>query len=144
MPHGPEWLVLGFVGLWLAMSAFLSLLSGWHALARSFRSEGPAEGERFERCPGALGFGQLPVSYGRMLSVTVSAEGFSLSVLFLFRFMHPPLFIPWSAIERCENVRRWFSERVAVQLPGFSPQLLFGGEAGRRILEEWKRASGRS
>ena len=57
--------------------------------------------------------------------------------LFPFRFLHPRLVIPWSAIERCEHVRFWFMQQVAVHVAGFSRRLLFRGGLGNKILEAW-------
>jgi len=50
-------------------------------------------------------------NYNRVLTIGVSPEGLYLASMFLFRFMHPPLFVPWSEIK----VRRkngWVFEYV--------------------------------
>jgi len=59
--------------------------------------------------------------------------------------MHPPLVIPWSAVERCEQVRFWLLGHVAVYVRDFRPRrLLFGGALGRAILAQWTAAQPRS
>jgi len=50
-------------------------------------------------------------SYNNVLTLGVSQQGFYLASMFLFRFMHPPLLVPWSEIK----VRRktgWVFEYV--------------------------------
>jgi hypothetical protein len=93
---------------------------------------------------GAMGRGAFPVSYGGCLFVTVGARGMALAVLFPFRFRHPRLVMPWSAIERCEPVTLLFMEHVAVHVRGFDRRILFKGAVGQRILETWRRRHGSS
>lgn len=139
-----EWFFPAFVVLWLAISGALSLLGGWYELSRQFKSSEPIDGERFHFRSGAIGWGPLPVSYGSCLFVTIGPRGFALSVLFPFRFLHPRLVIPWSSVARCEKVKVWFMNHVAVHVAGFNRRLLFGGTLGRKILEAWTHAHGRS
>jgi hypothetical protein len=75
------------------------------------------------------------VHYRNALFVTVGRSGLSLSVLFLFRVLHPPLFIPWSAVEAVRPERFWLVNRTAVYLRGFDKRMLFRGRAGQKILE---------
>jgi hypothetical protein len=87
----------------------------------------------------------FPVNYGNCLFATVGRRGLALSILLPFRFMHPPLVIPWSAVERCEQVRFWLLRHVAVYVTDFRPRrLLFGGALGRAILAQWTAAQPRS
>lgn len=141
---GFEWFFPAFVVFWLAICGALSLLGGWYELSRRFNSSEPIDGERFYFRSGALGSGPLPVSYGSCLFVTVGPRGFALSILFPFRFLHPRLVIPWSAVERCEKVKFWFTNQVAVHVAGFHRRLWFSGALGRKILEVWTHARGRS
>jgi hypothetical protein len=140
-PPAPEWFVPLFVLVWLAVSAALSLMGGWHALAERFESAEPLEGDRFRFRSGQLGYGAFPVNYGACLFVTVGRTGFSLSVLFVFRFLHPRLVIPWPAVARCERVKYWLMNRVAVHIEGFDRRLLFKGVVGERILGAWKETA---
>ncbi|HWH79193.1 MAG TPA: hypothetical protein VNT76_17545, partial [Candidatus Binatus sp.] len=95
---------------------------------------------RFRFRSGAIGWGAFPVSYGSCLFVTIGSSGFSLSILFPFRFLHPRLVIPWSAVERCEHVSVWFLKQVAVHVAGFNRRLLFGGTLGNEIYEAWAQS----
>jgi len=133
----PAWFVPLLIPVWLAISATLSHFGGWHALANRFRSAEPLEGESFRYRSGEIGWGQFPVSYRACLSLTVGARGFSLAVLPAFRFLHPRLVIPWSAVERCERVKYWLTERVAVSIEGFDRRMLFRGTVGERIFAAW-------
>jgi hypothetical protein len=139
-----QWFVAVFVVFWLMICGLLSFLGGWYELARRFKTADGVDGERFYFRSAAIGWRSFPVSYGSCLFATVGPKGIALSILIPFRFLHPPLLIPWSAVERCERVTFWFMNRVAVQVAGFNRRLLFGGALGREILEEWSRVLGRS
>ena len=139
-PPDFEWFFPFFVAFWLAICGVLSMIGGWYELSRRFKSNEGIDGERFSLRSGAIGWGAFSVSYGGCLFITVGPKGIALSILFLFRFLHPRLVIPWSAIERCETVRFWFMKHVAVHVKGFNRRLLFRGPVGKRILEAWAQA----
>src|SRR3990172_6382076 len=109
-----KWLLPAFIVFWLAISGALSLLGGWYELSQRFKRNDAVDGERFYFRSGAIGWRWLPVSYGSCLFATIGSKSIALSVLFPFRFLHPPLLIPWSAVERCEKVKLWFMNQVAV------------------------------
>lgn len=134
-----DWFLPAFV-LWLVICGVLSLLGGWYHLAARFKSDERFDGEQFRFRSGSMGWDAFPVSYRSTLFATVGARGFALSVLFPFRFLHPQLVIPWSAVERCEHVKVWFANRVAVHIAGFSRRLLFRGDLGERILDAWSQS----
>jgi hypothetical protein len=85
-------LVLYPVGLFY----IIPRLSGWNLLARRFRASEPWIGESWgwqsARFRGWC-------SYNHCLRVGASPESLSLSMMFLLRFFHPPLQIPWREIE---------------------------------------------
>lgn len=136
------WFLLAFIGLWLAISGFLSLSGGWYELSKRFKSDEAIDGRRFRLCSAAVGSRVFPVGYGSCLFAIVGRRGLALSVLFPFRFLHPRLVIPWSAVERCEEVRGWwFIRHIAVYVRGFhGKRLLFRGTLGREILGAWTQA----
>ena len=84
-----------FVGVWVVAVVLVSLLSGWWGLAEQYRTETPfpARMRRFQR-------GQMRwrTNYGNILTVVSDSRGLYLSVMFLFRLGHPPLFISWADI----------------------------------------------
>ncbi len=56
------------------------------------------------------------VGYGNCLTVGANSDGLYLGILFLFRFMHPPLFIPWREVS-IRTKRIWIlGERVTLTL----------------------------
>jgi len=140
----PKWFFSAFIGFCLLISALLSLMGGWHELALRFRSDNPVDGERFRFRSGSLGHGLFPVSYGGCLFATVGAAEFALSVLFPFRFMHPRLVIPWSAVESCERVSFWFMDHVEVRISGFSRRLRLRGALGEKVFAAWNEFHAKS
>src|SRR5260370_34286822 len=51
------------------------------------------------------------MNYKNVLTIGVSQEGLYLAVVSLFRFMHPPLLVPWSEV-RVRRSKGWFFEYV--------------------------------
>jgi len=131
------WFFPLFILMWLAISAALSLIGGWHALADRFASMESVEGDRYRFRTADIGWGPWPVSYGACLFLTVGPKAFSMSVLFVFRFLHPRLVIPWDAVERCDRVKFWLMNRVAVHVKGSNRRILFPGVVGERIFGAW-------
>ena len=135
MDPGPLLFLLGFVLLWCAISAGLSVASGWHGLARNHRAFDAVEGECFRFASGSIGRGAFPVGYNNSLNVTVNRTGFRLAVFPLFRLLAPPLFISWRDVASVE-IRRSFLVRYAVvRLRADGPQIRLRGEAGTRLLD---------
>lgn len=129
------WFLLFFVAAWLILCVLLSLMGGWHRLAQRFPAKSDSDGEEFRFASMSLGSGLFPVRYRNSLFVTTGRSGLGLSVLFLFRVMHPPLFIPWSAVETVRPEQTLFVSGTAVYLHGFDKRMLFRGRAGKMILE---------
>jgi hypothetical protein len=77
--------------LWAGILYFLSILSGWRILAHKNRSRETASGPKWRFQSGKLGVFRFRSS----LTVGANKDGLYLAVFFLFRFGHPPLFIPW-------------------------------------------------
>ena len=138
---GPQWFFAAFALMWVSISALLSVLGGWSSLASHFRSERPHEGERFRFVSGSMGTALLPVSYSRCLFITVNEGGFGLSILFLFRLLSPPLFIPWSAVESIESRRFLFVDRAVVKLRDRWQTISVRGVAGDHLREAYLRAT---
>jgi hypothetical protein len=125
----------------MAVCALLSLLGGWHALGRRFGSSDDLDGERFRFRSGAVGRGIFPVAYDHCLFATVGRRALALSVLVPFRLLHPPLVIPYSEVERCDEIRFWFVRHVALHVRGFGRRrVLLRGALGRAVLAAWTQA----
>jgi len=80
---------------WLSILSFLSLLSGWLKLAESYYSEQKPIGKKISGQSAMLNFF---VSAGSTLNFSTNNEGLFISVVWIFRFNHPTLFIPWNHI----------------------------------------------
>ena len=137
----PQWFFPLFIGMWLGISALLSRMSGWASLAEQFRSAEPKSGETLRFVSGSMGAKVLPVNYGGCLFVTVNDSGFHLSILFLFRFQSPPLFIPWAQVESAEEKRLLLARHVVVRLRNRWPIISVRGRAGQFIQEAYARAA---
>ncbi|MGI4735715.1 MAG: hypothetical protein ACRYG7_11110 [Janthinobacterium lividum] len=98
--------------LWVVVSFGLSL-GGWQQLASAYRvaSLPPAADVRL------LGWAKVGgVSYKNILRVGACPEGLAFNVFFLFRFFHPPLLIPWSAIGRIQSTTSFWSTTYRIAL----------------------------
>jgi hypothetical protein len=125
--------------MWLGVGGLLSLLGGWFGLAADFRAEQPALGERFRFVSGSMGSRLFPVRYSNCLFVTVNDSGFRLSILFPFRFLTPPLFVPWSAIASIEQKKFLLVFRyTAIRVRDRWPTISVRGDAGQRIADVYR------
>jgi hypothetical protein len=98
-----------FVALWCFVATIISFVGGWFQLSRKFKLVRP-----FDGVSEGLRSGQMRwlAHYGNCLRLGANGDGLYLSVLFLFRFMHPPLLVPWSEI-KVRRKKRWiFGEYV--------------------------------
>ena len=86
--------LLSFVGLWLFMSGLFAVISGWFSLAQDFKAMNKPAGEKITGQ--VKQFGIVPEN--RVTHMVLSNSGLYLDASVLFRFMHPPLLIPWSRI----------------------------------------------
>ena len=89
---------LFFLALWSGIVMLMSLMGGWHRLAKSYAvAEIPAGGQSW--MSGMIGIAR----YNRTLTVATDANGLYLNVRRIFRIGHPPLFIPWKDIRNPER-----------------------------------------
>jgi hypothetical protein len=77
------------------VSLVLSIVGGWSKLAQFYNSTDGIEGTEWRFQCASTRFG---VKYNRCLNITANGEGIRITMLFLFRAGHPPLFIPWRDI----------------------------------------------
>ena len=136
----PRWFLPAFVAMWLVITGLLAHLGGWASLAALFRVESRPEGERFRFVSGSIGGRFLPVSYGNCLFVTVSPKGLYLSILFLFRFQSPPLFVPWSRVETVVERRMLLVSYVDIRIRDHWARISLRGASGRRAKEFYDAA----
>lgn len=134
----PQWFLPTFVVFWLVITGFLAYAGGWVSLSNSFAADRPASGERFRFVSGAMGVRFMPVSYGNCLFVTVESQGIHLSILFPFRFLSPPLYLPWTAFEEVSERRMFFVRVVRMRAKGHWPWITLRGRVGRAALRAYE------
>jgi hypothetical protein len=123
-----------FLSLWCGICCLLSWVGGWHSLSSKYGSNRTIAGQHFRFASMSMVRTPLPVNYNGCLFVTVGDEGIALSVLFPFRPLHPPLLIPWSAIESCTLRNFWFLQRAVVTISSPKQQMAFDGKVSQAIL----------
>lgn len=68
----------------------------------------PLDEERYRFASMRSGWGLFWSSYfGNCVTVGVSSRGLSLAVWAPFSLFHPPLFIPWEALEKCRRIEHY-------------------------------------
>ena len=132
----PALICLGFPLVWIGILRFASAVSGWRALAAQYPAREPFSGpiRRFEHI--RLGWS----NYQNCVNVGASGEGLYLTLWFLFRPFHPPLFIPWSELS-AKVARGWLVNRLELRFnlcPGII--LLVSEQLGRQIAADANRA----
>ncbi len=94
----PGWalfvLPFGFALFWNFALQLTSSMSGWRTLARDYASAASITGQTFSFRSGRLGY----MNYGTCLQFVSGPAGLAISVLFIFRPGHEPLFVPWSDV----------------------------------------------
>jgi hypothetical protein len=88
-------LPLLFPLFWALLCAGIAMIGGWQGLAENYRATEPFEGRRWRFQSGSMRWG---TGYRNCLTLGADRTGLFVSVLFLFRPGHPPLFVPWSDI----------------------------------------------
>ena len=100
------------LSMWGLFSAGVSWIGGWSALSRIYRTQIQFVGAKWMMQSAQM---RWWMNYNNILTLGVNPQGLYLAVLFLFRFRHPPLLIPWSDIK----VRRssgWIFEYAILTL----------------------------
>jgi len=96
------------LSLWFLVAATMSLIGGWFSLAKVYRTQVPFSGTKWKMQSGQM---RWLANYNNVLTLGVSPQGLYLASMFLFRFMHPPLLVPWSEI-KVRRKKGWVFETV--------------------------------
>jgi len=78
-------------------------MSGWHKLAEVYRATQPFSGTWMRPWAASMGWG---VNYNGLINIGADTSGIYISIFFLFRPGHPPLFIPLGEIS-ATGARTW-------------------------------------
>src|ERR1700686_1256067 len=110
--HHPFWFAaifpIYFLCLWCVVAATISVIGGWFALTRVYRTRAAFNGEKWKMQSGRM---RWLANYNNVLTIGIGTQGLYLASMFLFRFMHPPLLIPWSDI-KVRRQKGWVFEYV--------------------------------
>jgi hypothetical protein len=94
------------IALWLFISAFNAVVSGWWLLALNFRATEKPDGQMVTGQVKQMGF----VPENRVTHMIISPVGLYLYASLLFRFLHPALLIPWSSVQHARKIKRlWWT-----------------------------------
>lgn len=101
------------VAFWCFVCFAISLFSGWLTLSRRFRMQSEPNGDTRSAGPFFYTvYMRFWCHYNSVIRIIVAEDAVYLSVIFLFRFGHPPLRIPWNEIRISET--KWFFRRCLV------------------------------
>ena len=132
--HDPRIFIPFLALIWVGSCWSISAFSGWKGLAEHFRADRDVAGERFRFVSGSLRSGMLPTRFNNCLGVTIAPDGFGVSMLFVVRLFHPPLFFPWAAVQAMLPKRSIFSQSVVVTLRGLPQELVLHGQPAKDLL----------
>lgn len=133
-----QWFFIFVAVFWFGAVALMSLTGGWYRLASRFRGSSPVQGEILPFVSMYIRSGVLPVGYRGCINVTISPVGVQLSIFVLFRLLHPPMFIPWSAVEYVRPEELWSLPYVAVSIRGSGVRLLFTEQVGKKLEQAFE------
>lgn len=108
-----------FFGLMLCIvCGIISLVSGWNKLAKHYKAEAPAELKWLPCNVGRVGI----MDYSEFMRMNISEEGLYLKTWPepFFKFMHPPLLIPWNDVKELEPRKILAFDYVRIVASGVS------------------------
>jgi hypothetical protein len=124
--------ILAFI--WVGSCWLILAFSGWKGLAEHFRADRDVAGERFRSVSGSLRSGMLPTRFNNCLGVAIAPDGFDVSMLFVVRLFHLPLFFPCAAVQTMLPKRSIFSQSVVVTLRRQPQELVLHGQPANDLL----------
>jgi len=130
-----------FGAMWIGVVSLLGAMSGWRSMAAAFPAAWDPTAQRFTFGSASIGWRGFPVSYRSILTVEVGDAGIGLSVMRMFGFNHPPMTIPWEAVESCTEGFYAFWTGVEVRLRGGAGRIVLRGRPARAVLERWAGAA---
>jgi hypothetical protein len=131
--------LLAFAGVSIVIGVRLASAGGWRETAERFPAPAapPAGEQRFRFASlRVAGGGLRQADYENCVTIGVSEAGISLSLLRLFRLFHPPMLIPWSAVDRCTAETVLWGHRTRVTLRD-GVVLVTGGPVAEALLARW-------
>jgi hypothetical protein len=125
------------LALLLFISAILSTRSGWRRIATRFPYKKITDHRKYLFARMSLGSGKFPVAYGGLVIVRLSPHGLGLSVIFLIRYLHSPIFIPWSEVSSCTREHTSRYDVTKISIPNEESVFSFYGRVGENIYASY-------
>jgi hypothetical protein len=100
----PYLFIIYFVMMWFAVLLILSYWSGWSELAQNY----PYQGQPILKKKHFQWLNMRGVSYKGCITIGGNEQGLYISVMYLFSFGAPSLFIPWQDISIVKKKYWWF------------------------------------
>lgn len=117
--------ILGWLLIWSGVVSMIGWM-GWKPLAAAYPAQDEPEGQRFTWQGIYIGAS----SYNGVVTIVVSDEGIYLTPVRLFAYNHPPILIPWDAIQAVEP---GLFGRVKLRLDN-GRTISMKGRAGKAVL----------
>ncbi|MGH7551484.1 MAG: hypothetical protein ACREMQ_00475 [Longimicrobiales bacterium] len=133
-----------FAAVSVVLGSFLATAGGWRRAAYRFRAPAalPEATAHFRFVSMRMTGGLLGVaSYHSCVTVGLSENGISLALWAPFRLFHPPLFIPWAAVEDCRPRPTISQDNVQIILRGGGGFQVYG-RAATALSSWWPRRTG--
>ncbi len=118
--------------IWIAICILLSRISGWHKLAQKYLCIDFVSGEKWQFRSAKL---RYSVGYIGCVNFVANREGLGISIFFVFRVGHPPLFIRWTDIEISKETRLFRNLIRFTVGRDFPIPILVNNSLGHKIME---------
>ena len=128
---------LVILALMVFISTILSTRSGWHRIATRFPYKKITDPRKYYFARMSLGSGSFPVAYGGCVIVRLSPHGMGLSVIFLIRYMHRPIFIPWPEVSSCARGKMGRFDVTKISFSNEKSAFTFYGKIGEDIYASY-------
>lgn len=143
----PGWaVVLIIVGIFVTLFTaiyflvcFITAARGWMSYGSRYRSEFefPANAQNFGAQSMMIGGNIAPANYRHAVTVGLSEDGIHLRMGTFFKSFHPPLFVPWDAVERVSQEKAIKGVYTAVNVKQM-PRLVFFKGLGDTLFAQWQ------
>jgi hypothetical protein len=117
----------------------VTALRGWQSYGSRYRGQRdfPAGVQTFSGQSMMIGGNVAPANYRHVVTVGYDDQGIYLRMGKFFRPFHPPVFVPWSAVNEVEQKKAIKGFYTAVQVSGMS-RLVFFRNLGDEIQTKWQ------
>jgi hypothetical protein len=122
--------------MWFGISGLLALLGDWWRLSKLFPDPDPPQAPLFGY---PSGISMNSMNYRSCVTAVADEDGIHLRISLIFRFMHPPLLIPWSAIGSITQKKILFFTQYEAVVEPTGTKITFGRRTGKAVFEQWQQ-----